>query len=40
MDSPEERLELGSRGREWVENNHGWPGVWERYERVLATATR
>ena len=40
MDSPEERLELGSRGREWVEDNHGWPGVWERYERVLATATR
>ena len=40
MDSPEERLELGQRGREWVEENHGWPGVWERYERALATASR
>ncbi len=40
MDSPDERAELGERGREWVENNHGWAGVWERYERVLAAASR
>lgn len=40
MDSPEERAELGAIGRQWVETNHGWAGVWERYERVLAAAVR
>jgi glycosyltransferase involved in cell wall biosynthesis len=36
MDDPEERGRLGREGREHVEENHSWDGVWERYERVIA----
>jgi len=38
MDNPGEREELGQLGRDWVEQNHSWDGVWAQYERVLATA--
>ncbi len=37
MDDPEELEKIGSAGREYVEENHSWNGVWERYERVIAT---
>ena len=40
MDNPEEMLELGRRGREYVEENHSWAGVWERYERVIGAVMR
>jgi glycosyltransferase involved in cell wall biosynthesis len=38
MDDPAERVRLGEAGREWVEQNHSWDGVWTQYERVLSTA--
>ena len=28
IDNPEERADMGQAGREWVENNHSWDGVW------------
>jgi len=40
MDNPDERAEMGRAGREWVEQNHSWDGVWERYERVLGSVIR
>jgi hypothetical protein len=38
MDHPEERIRIGQEGREWVETNRSWDGVWAHYERVLAGA--
>ena len=38
MDDPTERERLGKVGREWVEQNRSWDGVWAHYERVLAGA--
>ena len=38
MDNPDERESLGQMGREWVEQNRSWDGVWTLYERVLASA--
>ena len=40
MDNPDEMVELGRRGREYVEENHSWAGVWERYERVIGTVMK
>jgi glycosyltransferase involved in cell wall biosynthesis len=40
MDDPDERAAMGRAGREWVESNHSWDGVWERYERVLGSIAR
>ena len=38
LDSPEERAEIGEQGRDWVEQNHSWDGVWAHYERELSAA--
>ena len=38
MGDPGERSRLGALGREWVEQNRSWDGVWVHYERVLASA--
>ena len=38
MDNPDEREELGRQGRDWVEQNRSWDGVWAQYEGVLAAA--
>ncbi len=40
MENPEEVMALGQQGREYVEMNHSWDGVWERYERVLGAVMR
>ena len=40
MDSPEERSALGRAGRDFVEQNPDWSGVWSQYERVLVTAAQ
>jgi len=40
MENPEEIKSLGQEGREYVELNHSWDGVWERYERVIGAVMR
>ena len=40
MENPEEITSLGQEGREYVELNHSWDGVWERYERVIGAVMR
>lgn len=40
MEEPEERDALGLAGRKYVEENHSWDEVWERYEATLANVIR